>query len=274
MANELKTIVITGASSGIGKATAKLFTKAGWNVVAAMRQPDAETELVETATLKLVSLDLQDAATIKAAVATALASFGKIDAWVNNAGYGVFGPVEAGTPDQIQRQYDVNVFGLIQCVQAVAPHFRENRDGVIVNVSSVGGLMTVPGYSIYNSSKFAVEGLSEGLWFELGTFGIRVKLIEPGVIRTNFSGRSMEMLDTSALPDYSSFMEKLKIGRAKFIKSPGSPELVANAIFRATMDKSDRLRYIVGADAARLWRLRRWFGYRTQMRIARSLFNL
>lgn len=146
---------------------------------------------------------------------------------VNNAGYGMFGPLEAASRAQIQRQYDVNLFGLIECVQAIAPHFRANRTSVLINVSSIGGLMTVPGYSIYNSSKFAVEGLTEGLWYELGSFGIKVKLIEPGAIETNFSGRSMDMLDISEQPDYASFMGRLKAGRAKLIKNPGAPTLVA-----------------------------------------------
>ena len=179
-------IVITGASSGIGKATARLFVDKGWNVVATMRNPAAEKDLKESARLKLVALDVQDPAGPKAAVAEAIKAFGRIDVWLNNAGYGAFGPVEAGTPEQIRRQFDVNVFGLIACVQAVAPHFRANKAGVLINVSSIGGIMTVPAFSVYNATKFAVEGLSEGLWYELGSFGIRVKVIEPGAIKTEF----------------------------------------------------------------------------------------
>jgi NAD(P)-dependent dehydrogenase (short-subunit alcohol dehydrogenase family) len=274
MTNETKTIVITGASSGIGKATVQFFAGKGWNVVAAMRQPRAEKVLVETDRLKLVQLDVQDPASIRAAVATALAAFGNVDVWVNNAGYGMFGPVEAASHAQIQRQYAVNVFGLIACVQAIAPHFRTNRAGVLINVTSLGGLMTAPGYSIYNSSKFAVEGLSEGLWFELGSFGVKVKIIEPGVVKTNFSGRSMEVLDSSQLPDYARFMEKVNTGGARLTRSSSAPELVAATIFTAANDPSDRLRYLAGPDAKRLWRLRRWFGDRAQMRISRSLFKL
>lgn len=274
MANRTKTIVVTGASSGIGKATAQFFAGNGWNVVAAMRRPLAEEGLVETDRLKLVQLDVQNPPSVKAAVAAALTAFGNVDVWVNNAGYGVFGPVEAASPAQIQRQYAVNVFGLIECVQAIAPHFRANRAGVIINVTSIGGRMTAPGYSIYNSSKFAVEGLSEGLWFELGSFGVKVKLVEPGVIKTNFGGRSMEVLDTSQLPDYTSFMDKVAAGRAKFFRSPGAPERVAATIFEAANDPSDRLRYLAGPDAKRAWRLRRWLGDRAQMRVSRRLFKL
>jgi NAD(P)-dependent dehydrogenase (short-subunit alcohol dehydrogenase family) len=269
-----KTIVITGASSGIGKATAALFAEKGWNVVATMRQPSGEKGLVETATLKLVPLDVQDPRSVGAAIATATDAFGKIDVWVNNAGYGAFGPVEAATRDQIQRQYDVNVFGLIACVKAIAPHFRANRAGVLINVTSTGGLMTAPGYTLYNSSKFAVEGLSEGLWYELGTFGIKVKVVEPGVIKTDFGGRSMEVLDVSNLPDYASLVKKVNAARARLTKNPSAPDLVAAMIFEAANDESDRLRYLVGPDAKRIWRIRRWLGYRAQMSIVRRLFGL
>jgi NAD(P)-dependent dehydrogenase (short-subunit alcohol dehydrogenase family) len=193
MANDgAKTIVITGASSGIGKATARLFLSKGWNVVATMRNPAIERDLAEQARLKLLALDVQDPESPKAAVAEAIEAFGGIDVWLNNAGYRAFGPVEAGKREQVERQFDVNVFGLIGCVQAVAPHFRQRRAGVLINVSSIGGIMTLPGYSVYHSSKFAVEGLSEGLWYELGTLGIKVKVIEPGAIKTDFGGRSMD----------------------------------------------------------------------------------
>ncbi|HLW90649.1 MAG TPA: SDR family oxidoreductase [Roseiarcus sp.] len=272
--NGAKTIVITGASSGIGKATARLFVEKGWNVVATMRDPAKEKDLVASAKLKLVPLDVQDDASIRAAVAAAIQAFGRIDVWLNNAGYGAFGPVEAGTRAQVQRQFDVNLFGLIECVKATTPHFRANKAGVLINVSSIGGLMTVPGYGVYNSSKFAVEGLSEGLWYELGTFGIKVKLIEPGAIKTDFGGRSMDAWDISNLPDYASFMEKVKATRARFTKDSSAPELVAGVIFEAANDRSDRLRYLVGPDAKRIWPLRRWLGRSVQMKIMRRVFGL
>jgi len=274
MASSAKTVVVTGASSGIGKATAKRFQQEGWNVIATMRDPSAGTDLIEGERLKLVQLDVQDSDSVKKAVSTALAAFRKVDVWVNNAGYGVYGPVEAASQERIQRQYDVNVFGLIECVRAIAPHFRANRAGVLINVTSVGGLVTAPGYSIYNSSKFAVEGLSEGLWYELGPFGIRVKLVEPGVTNTDFGGRSMERLDHSHLPDYASVMEKINAGRARLIKKRSAPELIAATILDAANDNSDRLRYLAGPDAKQLWSLRRWLGYRAQMRIVRNLVKL
>lgn len=273
MTNIAKTVVITGASSGIGKATAQVFASAGWNVVAAMRQPALEKDLVETDRLKLVALDVQDAASVAAAAAASISAFGRIDVWINNAGYGTFGPVEAASIAQVRRQYEVNVFGVIDCVKAIVPHFRSNRAGVILNVSSAGGLLAFPAYGLYNSTKFAVEGLSEGLWYELGGFGIRVKIVEPGLTKTNFGSRSMDVLDHSALPDYAQMMEAISAARKQNARRSSPPELVANAIFEAANDPGDRLRYLVGADAKRLWRLRRWLGAPTQMRIIRRIFK-
>ena len=269
-----KTIVVTGASSGIGKATARLFSSKGWNVIATMRDPAAEKDLRELSTLKLIALDVQDPAGPKAAVAAAIKAFGQIDVWLNNAGYGAFGPVEAGTREQIVRQFDVNVFGLIACVQAVAPHFRERRSGVLINVSSVGGIMTVPAYGVYNATKFAVEGLSEGLWYELGTFGIKVKVIEPGAIKTDFGGRSMDAWDVSRLPDYAPFMVKVKAARERYVRNSSTPELVAEVIHRAATDPSDRLRYPAGPDARRFIPLRRLLGDRAAMKMVRRMFGL
>ncbi len=269
-----KTIVITGASSGIGKATAQLFLDKGWNVVATMRDPAAEKDLKEEARLKLVVLDVQNPASPKAAVAEAIKAFGRIDAWLNNAGYGAFGPVEAGSPEQIRRQFDVNVFGLIACVQAVAPHFRANKAGVLINVSSVGGIMTIPAYSVYNASKFAVEGLSEGLWYELGTFGIKVKVIEPGAIKTEFGGRSMDRWDISGLPDYAGFMDKVTAARSRFVQNSSTAELVAEVIYTAATDPSDRMRYLAGPDARRFVPLRRLLGAGRTMRMIKQQFKL
>jgi NAD(P)-dependent dehydrogenase (short-subunit alcohol dehydrogenase family) len=269
-----KTIVITGASSGIGKAAARRFFDKGWNVVATMRNPAAETDLKESARVKLVALDVQDPEGPKATVVEAIKAFGRIDVWLNNAGYGAFGPVEAGTREQIERQFDVNVFGLVACVQAIAPHFREQKAGVLINISSIGGIMTVPAYAVYNATKFAVEGLSEGLWYELGTFGIRVKVIEPGAIKTDFGGRSQDAWDVSRLPAYAPFMDKVKAARASYVQNSSTPELVAEVIYAAATDPSDRMRYAVGSDARRFIPLRRLLGAGLMMRMIKQRFQL
>jgi len=274
MADAIKTIVITGASSGIGKAAARLFLDKGWNVAATMRNPSLEKDLIESPRLKLLALDVQDPEGPKRAVEQAIKVFGGIDVWLNNAGYSAFGPVEAGTREQIRRQFDVNVLGLIACVQAVLPHFRERRAGVLINVSSVGGIMTVPAYSVYNSTKFAVEGLSEGLWHEVAAFGIKVKVIEPGAIKTDFGGRSQDRWDISAFPDYVAFMEKVRATRDRYVQNSSTPELVAEVIYEAATDRSDRMRYAAGSDARRFIPLRRVLGAQTGMRLVKRRFGL
>jgi len=272
--DKAKTIVITGASSGIGKAAARLFLDKGWNVAATMRNPAIEKDLAESPRLKLFALDVQDPDDPKRAVDQAIKAFGGIDVWLNNAGYGAFGPVEAGTREQIHRQYEVNVFGLIACVQAVLPHFRARKAGVLINVSSFGGIMTLPAYSVYNSTKFAVEGLSEGLWYELAPFGIKVKVIEPGAIKTEFGGRSQDRWDISRFPDYAPFMEKVKAARDSYLRNSSTPELVAEVIYEAATDPSDRMRYAAGADARRFIPLRRLLGAQTAMRMLKRRSGL
>src|SRR5262245_7714164 len=162
-----KTILITGASSGIGKATAKYFQKKGWNVVATMRRPEKEQELTALDRVLVVRLDVQDPASIVSAVKAAIERFGKIDVLLNNAGYGAYGPLEATPMEKIRRQFDVNVIGLLETTKALLPQFRANRDGVIVNISSIGGRITFPLGTLYHGTKFAVEGLSEALSWEM-----------------------------------------------------------------------------------------------------------
>lgn len=175
-----QTILVTGASSGIGRATARHFQAQGWNVVATMRAPDRETELTGLERVLVTRLDVEDAASIDAAVAAGLARFGRIDALLNNAGHGAYGPLEATPLEKIRRQYDVNVLGLLATTKALLPHFRAHRSGTIVNVSSIGGRMTFPPGTLYHGSKFAVERLSEALHFELAPLGVRVRIVGPG----------------------------------------------------------------------------------------------
>jgi len=152
-------------------------------------------------------LDLLDADSIRSAVDAALERFGGIDVLLNNAGYGAYGPLEATPMDVIRRQFDVNVFGLIETIQAVLPGMRDRRTGTIVNVSSVGGRVTYPLGTLYHGSKWAVEGLSEALHYELLAFGIRIKIIEPGGVRTDFSGRSFVFTHDPELADYEPLVQ-------------------------------------------------------------------
>ena len=247
-----KTILITGASSGIGRATAKHFHTQGWNVVATMRAPDKETELTQLDRVLVTRLDVQDAASIDAAVAAGLTRFGHIDALLNNAGYGAYGPLEATSLEKIRRQFDVNVLGLLATTKALLPHFRASRSGIIANVSSMGGRITFPLGTLYHGSKFAVEGLSEALHYELGPLGVRVKVIEPGAIKTDFAGRSFDFSNDPSLSEYQPLVQSLFGALGPMMANAAAPELVAETIFRAVTDGTEQLRYEVGPDAEHL----------------------
>jgi NADP-dependent 3-hydroxy acid dehydrogenase YdfG len=255
-----KTVIISGSSSGIGMETALLFLERGWNVVATMRHPEKRnTPLHEMNGCDLLHLDVMDRKSIQAAVKYAVEKYQQIDALVNNAGYAVFGPFEATTREQIACQFDTNVFGLMEITRELIPHFREQKRGVILNVSSVGGQTGFPLYSIYNSSKWAVEGFSESLRYELKPCNIKVRLIEPGIILTDFYSRSMEKVDCGDLEPF--YREAIARGAARQtadgLRGGSSPRLVAQTIYNAAVDPGWRLRYRVGMDA-RLVSLMRW----------------
>ncbi|PZF74135.1 SDR family oxidoreductase [Taibaiella soli] len=176
-----KTIFITGTSSGLGKASAKYFAENGWNVAATMRSPEKETELTQYQNVKIYKLDVTNISQVKTAVADAIKDFGKIDVVLNNAGMGVYGALELAKEEDIDWQFAVNARGPINVIRAFLPHFRSNNGGMFINVSSFMGITTaVPLGSLYNMSKFALEGLTEGLYYELKPFNIDLRLIEQG----------------------------------------------------------------------------------------------
>lgn len=248
-----QTILITGASSGIGRAAAVLFADRGWNVVATMRNPDDGAELAERDNVLVTRLDLLDGESISGAVATAVDRFETIDVLLNNAGYGAYGPLEATPMDTIRRQFDVNLFGLIETIQAVLPTMRAQRSGVIVNVSSVGGRITYPLGTLYHGSKWALEGLSEALHYELAPLGIRVKIVEPGGVNTDFGGRSFVFTVDPELTDYQPLVDAAVAMMESGTPSGNQePEEVAEVIFTAATDDSMRLRFISGDGAAAL----------------------
>lgn len=244
-----QTILITGASSGIGKVTAKHFHDQGWNVIATMRSPEKETELSELDNVLVTRLDVLNRDTIDAAVAKGIETFGRIDVLLNNAGYGAYGPLEAFPFDRIERQFDTNVLGLLAVTKAVLPHFRANKSGTIINVSSIGGMMTFPLGTLYHGTKFAVEGLSEALHYELEAFGVKVKIVEPGMIRTDFGGRSFDFVNDETMEEYQSTVQKLFAAWGNAGDNASDPEAVAEVIWRAASDGTDTLRYRAGADA-------------------------
>lgn len=251
----MKTIFITGASTGIGKATAKHFAEKGWNVVATMRSPEQETELISLENVLVLRLDVEKDDTIQAALAEGMERFGTIDVLLNNAGYGTMGLIEAATEEQIRRQFEVNVFGLIRMTKAMLPHFRSNREGLLINISSMGGRVTFPTMSLYHATKFAVEGFSESVSYELASQNIQVKLIEPGAIQTDFGGRSMEFFFDDALTDYKTFTTAFRSKLGDMEKQPtyaSPPEIVAETIYLAATDGTPKFRYVVGEDAKML----------------------
>jgi len=252
-----KTILITGTSSGLGRATAKLFHARGWNVIATMRAPEREPELTVLERALVTRLDVADLPSIRAAVAAGLDRFGRIDALVNNAGYGAYGPLEATPFDKIRRQFDVNVLGLLATTQAILPHFRANKSGTIVNISSIGGRMTFPLGTLYHGTKFAVEGLSEALHYELAPLGVRVKILEPGGMQTDFGGRSFDFSNDPALSEYQPLVQAVLGGLGPMMANGSPPELIAEAIYTATTDGTDQLRYEAGPDAVQLLAARR-----------------
>lgn len=243
-----KTIFITGASSGIGKATAKLFQQKGWNIIATMRTPEKEAELTKLDNTLVARLDVLDLASIQNAVEEGIKKFGKIDVLVNNAGYGAYGPLEAFSRESILRQFNTNVIGLLDMTKAVIPHFRKNRSGVIVNISSIGGKMTFPLGTLYHGTKFAVEGISEALSFEMEQIGVKVKIVEPGMIATDFGGRSFDF-QAGEITEYQSIIGALmKVWQGGEL-NPSPASLVADVIYQAATDESPTLRYRAGDDA-------------------------
>ena len=248
----MKTVLITGCSSGIGEASARHFAAQGWNVAATMRNPAAAAHLKDIPNIKLLALDVTDKASIAEAVAEALAAFGQIDALVNNAGYGLFGPFELASDELIERQFKTNLFGLFDVTRAVLPTMREQRSGVIINISSIGGLTTFPMNSLYHATKFALVGFSESLSFELAPFGIQVKVVAPGGVATDFAGRSLVTTFNDDNHPYAATVGKVAAAFGARRGNYSSSEYLAEGIYAAATDGTRKTRYVVGEDAVAL----------------------
>ena len=242
------TILITGASTGIGRITAELFQQKGWNVIATMRTPEKEKELNQLENVLVIRLDVLDLASIDDAVKQGIETFGQVDVLLNNAGYGAYGPLEAFPRENIVRQFNTNVIGLLDVTRTVLPHMRANKSGTVINISSIGGKMTFPLGSLYHGTKFAVEGISEALSFELGSIGVKVKIVEPGLINTDFSGRSFDFQTNESMTEYQPVVGAVMqaFGQSQ---NASEPEVVAEVIYEAATDGTDTLRYRAGADA-------------------------
>ncbi len=269
-----KTMFITGASSGIGKETASFFQAKGWNVVATMRTPEKETELTKLKNVLVIRLDVLEENSIKNAVDEAISKFGRIDVLVNNAGYGAYGPLESFPKEKILRQFHTNVIGLLDVTRAVLPHFRKNKSGVIINISSIGGKMTFPLGSLYHGTKFAVEGLSESMRYEAEQIGVKVKIVEPGVIATDFGGRSFDFHHDVQMKEYQNIVDKITAAFPDMVKNASPSSVVSKVIYEAATDGKSKLRYMAGKDA-RLYNLfNKLFGYGFLFSMNKKFFKL
>ncbi|WP_226573871.1 SDR family oxidoreductase [Acuticoccus sediminis] len=256
-----KTVFITGCSSGFGEATARLFAQSGANVVATARRPEAARHLEAHGSVLVTRLDVRDRTSIYKAVRETEARFGGIDILVNNAGFGLAGVFEATPRQKVKEQFEVNLFGLMDVTRTVLPSMRAQGSGVVVNVSSGAGIVALPMISLYCASKFALEGFSESLWYELASVGIRVKLVEPGSVTATHFGRRVggELASVDHVEDYAPFVEAATGVFAGINDDPsaGSVEDVAKTIVAAATDPSDRLRYIATDDIVPLIKARR-----------------
>lgn len=244
----MKTVFITGASSGIGRETVKIFAKNDWNVIATMRSPEKETELNKLSNVTVLRLDVTDEESIKNAVDQVLAKFGTFDVLVNNAGYAVIGALESASYDDYYRQFNTNLFGVIRMIQAVLPTMREKKSGVIINLSSVAEIVGSPFGSLYHSSKWAVSGLSESLQYELFKYGIRIKMVLPPPVKTNFFGGSMSVLKKEGLDAYDEALNKsFWLAKKKLEKIYIEPQTIAEIIYRAATDGKKKMRYNAGS---------------------------
>ena len=247
----MKTVLVTGASRGIGETTARLFASRSWNVAATARNPDKFGTWAQASNVAAIRLDVTNAASIQMAVEETERRFGPVEVLVNNAGAGMGGAVEGGTRDELVKLFDLNLFGLIATTQAVLPSMRRRSSGVIVNVSSAAGRVGLPFLAPYCASKHAVEGLTEAMSYELASFGIRAKLIEAGGVKTLFTHEWMqssayEPMATLVRDRYSAGMQKA-----------AGPEGVAQVIFSAATDGQPRLRYSANGAGSFL-KLNRW----------------
>lgn len=249
-----KVALVTGSSSGIGYETALALARDGYHTFASMRDTSKAEELKKTANkenlpVTVIELDVDNEASIVEAIKKVMSDANRIDVLVNNAGYGQFGCTEDVSTDDFRKQFETNFFSVVRIIQEVTPIMRKQSSGFIVNISSVAGRIGLPGSPAYISSKFALEGLGECLRYELGMFGIKTTLIEPGVIKTNFFD-SMKIPDSKTDPKYKQLTDKMLAGLKMMTELGTAPSQVADVVIKAIHDDESLPRYIVGTDAA------------------------
>ncbi|MBI4130942.1 MAG: SDR family oxidoreductase [Nitrosarchaeum sp.] len=248
-----KVAIVTGSSSGIGYETSLALARDGFYTFATVRNSKKAEKILQIAkkenlNIEIIELDVDDEKSISAAIEKIISKKQRIDVLVNNAGWGLFGSVEDVSMKDFRAQFETNFFGIISIIQKVAPIMRKQGSGVIVNVSSVAGRIGFPGSPAYISSKFALEGLSESLRYELGQFGVKTIIIEPGVIKTNFFS-SMKIAEPKPDSPYKEITEKVIMGIKMMAELGTPPSEVATTILHAIKEENPRPRYIVGNDA-------------------------
>jgi NAD(P)-dependent dehydrogenase (short-subunit alcohol dehydrogenase family) len=271
-----KVVLITGCSTGIGRATAEHLAREGWKVFATARRVESIEDLRD-AGIAVMPLDVTDEASMESAVRAIEVAEGPVGVLVNNAGYGLQGPAETTSMEEIRRQFETNVFGLIRLTQLVLPGMRDQRWGRIVNVSSMGGRMTLPGGAYYHASKYSVEAFSDALRFEVRPFGVTVSLIEPGPVLTKFGDTAVGTIDVDHGP-YRPFEELLAHKVESAYEGPtarlaSSPEQVAKVIERAISARRPKARYVVGPVARSLVNAKRFLPDRGFDMVLRSQFK-
>lgn len=264
------TVLITGCSSGIGRSCVTTFEAAGWHVLATARTQESIADLASD-NVRVAQLDVTDSSSITAALTLARDEFGELDCIVNNAGYGLVGPFEGTSTEDVERQMATNVRGVMEVTRAALPLLRERAEhrgkATIINIASMGGRLTVPLYSVYHASKWAVEGFSESLQYELRPLGIRVRIIEPGPIATDFYGRSMDDSVATSPKVYQAWSRTM-LDRMNETGTAGAPAAaVAKTVVRAATVDSWKLRWQPDGTGRRLLRLRRILPVRTFMRL-------
>lgn len=263
-----KTIFITGASTGLGKASAKFFQKKGWNVIATMRNPEKETELTQLENVTILPLDVTNTEQIDSAFTKAISLY-NIDVVFNNAGYGLLGALEGLSDDKIVRQIKTNLLGVIRVTQKFIPYFREKRSGLFITTTSIGGIISFPLSSLYHATKWALEGWSESMSFELSTFNIGIKTVAPGGIVTDFASRSLDM---NSLPEYQGIEDKMFGSFDEMLKHASSAEQIAEVVYEAATDGKDQVRYVAGADAQQFYARRQEIGNEASRKEIRKQF--
>jgi NAD(P)-dependent dehydrogenase (short-subunit alcohol dehydrogenase family) len=252
-----KVILVTGASKGFGLEIAKTALAAGDKVIATVRSKADQlaASLNNDPNLLVVTMDVTNEAQVKAAVAEGLLRFGKIDVVINNAGYGIVTAIEEATDAEVKAQYDTNVFGLLNVLRAALPHLRAQRSGHIINVSSLFGFGAIPGWALYGSTKFAVEGISKGLAIELEPLNIKVTVVEPGLFSTEFLSAESYSASKNIIADYAATVGPMRAGADQLHgNQPGDPKKLAQVVVDIAHNENPPLHLPIGKDAVGMYK--------------------